>query len=89
MMLALENLEPGRHSIYNLGNGNGFTNREVLESVKRVTGRSFMITEEARREGDPAVLIASSQRASDELGWTPQRPNLDDIVADAWAYYNR
>jgi UDP-glucose 4-epimerase len=87
MILALDNLEPGKHSIYNLGNGNGFTNLEVLESVKRVTGKDFPIHKESRREGDPAVLIASSESATQDLGWIPKHPNLDDIIADAWNFY--
>jgi UDP-glucose 4-epimerase len=52
-----------------------------------VTGRKLSVVEEARREGDPAILIASSERAFNELGWEPQRPELDDIVADAWNFY--
>ena len=89
MLLALEKLEPGKHTIYNLGNGNGFTNREVIDAVRRVTGKDVKVVEEARREGDPATLIASSERAQKELGWKPRRPNLDDIVADAWSFMTR
>lgn len=89
MILALDKLQPGQHSIYNLGNGNGFTNREVLEAVQRVTGREFTVTEEPRREGDPATLIASSERALQDLGWVPQRPQLDDIISDAWEFYQQ
>lgn len=87
MMLAVDRLAPGKHVIYNLGNGKGFTNREVLEAVKRVTGKSLIIHEELRREGDPAVLIASSKKAAAELGWKPERPNIDDIISDAWQFY--
>jgi len=87
MLLALGKLESGKHTIYNLGNGNGFTNREVLETVKKVTGKDFLIREELRREGDPAALIASSQRAQQGLGWVPQRPDLADIISDAWEFY--
>lgn len=87
MMLALDKLQPGKHTIYNLGNGNGFTNREVISSIERVTGKKIIIKEEPRREGDPATLIASSDRALSELGWHPQRPHLDDIVSDAWRFY--
>lgn len=87
MILALDKLEPGKHSIYNLGNGNGFTNREVLESVKRVTRNDIPVYEEDRREGDPAMLIASSDRARQELGWEPERPDLDDIIRDAWDFF--
>lgn len=87
ILLALDKLQVGTHAIYNLGNGNGFTNREVLEAVKRVTGQDFAVHEEPRRDGDPATLIASSQLALRELGWQPQRPDLDDIVRDAWDFY--
>ncbi len=87
MMLALGKLEQGKHTIYNLGNGNGFTNREVIDSIERVTARKIPIKDEPRREGDPAALIASSARAISELGWRPESPNLDDIVADAWEFY--
>jgi UDP-glucose 4-epimerase len=76
MILALDKLEPGKHS-----------NLEVLESVKRVTGKDFPVHKESRREGDPAVLIASSESATQDLGWIPKRPNLDDIIADAWDFY--
>lgn len=88
MILALDKIEYGKHSIYNLGNSNGFTNREVIDMVKKVTGRDFVVREESRREGDPAVLVASSERAATELGWHPRRANLEDIVSDAWAFFS-
>ncbi|MGW4897104.1 UDP-glucose 4-epimerase GalE, partial [Kitasatospora sp. NPDC004240] len=72
--------------ICNLGNGSGFSVREVIESVKRVTGREIPVQTAGRRAGDPAVLVASAQRARETLGWTPRRPELDDIVADAWNF---
>jgi UDP-glucose 4-epimerase len=87
MILALDKLEAGKHTVYNLGNGHGFTNREVLAAVEKVTGKKLNLREEPRREGDPAVLVASSQRAFEELGWKPERPNLEDIIADAWEFY--
>ncbi len=87
MILALDKLEPGKHAIYNLGNGNGFTNLEVIEAVERVTGKQVAVSKEDRREGDPATLIASSERAAVELGWKPQSPDLDAIVRDAWDFY--
>ncbi|MFD4910978.1 UDP-glucose 4-epimerase GalE, partial [Kitasatospora purpeofusca] len=59
---------------------------EVIESVKRVTGREIPVVVSGRRAGDPAVLVASAERAHRALGWTPRRPNLDDIVADAWKF---
>lgn len=84
--LALASAKPGSHDIYNLGSGAGFSVREVIESCKRVTGREFPVSEAPRRAGDPAVLIASSQRAIDELGWRPAHTDLDEIVSDAWAF---
>lgn len=88
-LLALDAAEPGRHKIYNLGNGNGFTNRQVVDVVREVTGHPVPVEMAARREGDPAALVASSQRARDELGWVPAKPTLHDMVADAWAFANR
>ncbi|MER7847259.1 UDP-glucose 4-epimerase GalE [Kitasatospora sp. NPDC096077] len=85
-LLALTAAKPGEHLICNLGNGSGFSVREVIESVKRVTGREIPVQVAGRRAGDPAVLVASAERAHQELGWTPRRPNLDDIVADAWKF---
>ncbi|MEU4585772.1 UDP-glucose 4-epimerase GalE [Kitasatospora aureofaciens] len=85
-LLALDAAKPGEHLICNLGNGSGFSVREVIKSVKRVTGREIPVQVAARRAGDPAVLVASAERAHEALGWTPRRPNLDDIVADAWKF---
>ncbi|RGD61095.1 UDP-glucose 4-epimerase GalE [Kitasatospora xanthocidica] len=85
-LLALDAAKPGEHLICNLGNGSGFSVREVIESVKRVTGREIPVQVAGRRAGDPAVLVASAARAHETLGWTPRRPNLDEIVADAWTF---
>ncbi|WP_030246939.1 UDP-glucose 4-epimerase GalE [Streptomyces sp. NRRL S-350] len=85
-LLALDAAKPGEHLICNLGNGSGFSVREVIESVKRVTGREIPVQVAGRRAGDPAVLVASAARAHEALGWTPRRPELDDIVADAWRF---
>ncbi|MFJ3636092.1 UDP-glucose 4-epimerase GalE [Streptomyces sp. NPDC090112] len=84
--LALEAARPGEHLICNLGNGEGFTVREVIDSVRRVTGRTIPEIVRPRRPGDPAVLVASATRARERLGWRPSRPDLDAIVADAWAF---
>ena len=86
-LLALDAATVGEHRIYNLGNGNGFTNRQVVEVVREVTGHPLPVEMAPRREGDPAVLVASSQRARDELGWAPVKPTLRDMVGDAWAFY--
>ncbi|MEV4557024.1 UDP-glucose 4-epimerase GalE [Kitasatospora sp. NPDC049285] len=85
-LLALTAAKPGEHLICNLGNGNGFSVREVIEAVKRVTGREIPVHVADRRAGDPAVLVAAAGRAHEVLGWTPQRPELDRIVADAWEF---
>lgn len=85
-VLALESSEPGKHRIYNLGSGNGFSVREVISACERVTGRAIDAKDSPRRAGDPAVLVASSARAIAELGWSPQHTDLDEIVADAWTY---
>ncbi|MGF1430308.1 UDP-glucose 4-epimerase GalE [Kitasatospora sp. LaBMicrA B282] len=85
-LLALTAAQPGEHLICNLGNGSGFSVREVIESVKRVTGREIPVVTTGRRPGDPAVLVASAERARQALGWVPKRPDLDVIVADAWTF---
>jgi len=86
-LLALDKLEPSRHSIYNLGNGQGFSNRQVINTVKQVTSKKLSIKLGPRRTGDPAVLIASSDLAKKELGWQPSKPDLATIVTDAWQFY--
>ncbi|MCC3328287.1 UDP-glucose 4-epimerase GalE [Nocardia abscessus] len=86
-LLALDAVQPGRHEIYNLGNGSGYTNREVLNTVRDVTGADFPVHIADRRPGDPAVCIASSAKAHQQLGWKPERPELADIVADAWRFH--
>lgn len=86
-LLALDAVQPGRHDIYNLGNGEGFSNREVLDTVRQVTGSEFPVRLEGRRPGDPAICIASSERAHRELGWKPQRTDLTDIIESAWQFH--
>jgi UDP-glucose 4-epimerase len=88
-LLALDKPEPGRHRIYNLGNGTGFSNREVITAVEQVTGRQVPVRSAPRRDGDPAELVAGSGLAERELGWRPQRPDLTDIITDAWEFYRR
>ncbi|WP_243715274.1 UDP-glucose 4-epimerase GalE [Micromonospora sp. KC207] len=86
-LLALTAAVPGRHRIFNLGNGTGFTNRQVVDVVREVTGRPVPVEIAPRREGDPAELVASSALAREELGWVPEKPTLHDMVGDAWAFY--
>ncbi|WP_412126561.1 UDP-glucose 4-epimerase GalE [Streptomyces xinghaiensis] len=85
-LLALDGAAPGEHLICNLGNGNGFSVREVIETVRRVTGHPVPENAAPRRPGDPAVLVASAERARNRLGWKPARPGLADIVRDAWEF---
>jgi UDP-glucose 4-epimerase len=86
-LLALTAAVPGRHRIYNLGNGSGFTNRQVVDVVREVTGHPLPVEIAPRRDGDPAALVASADLARQELGWVPEKPTLTDMVGDAWAFY--
>ncbi|MBA2414882.1 MAG: UDP-glucose 4-epimerase GalE [Geodermatophilaceae bacterium] len=85
-LLAVQACEPGSHRIYNLGNGAGFSVREVIEAARRVTGHPIPVEVGPRRPGDPAVLVASSERIRAELGWEPAHPEIDVMVADAWEF---
>ncbi|RST10740.1 UDP-glucose 4-epimerase GalE [Streptomyces sp. WAC05374] len=85
-LLAMEAVAPGEHLICNLGNGEGFSVREVVETVREVTGHPVPAVTAGRRAGDPAVLVASAATARDRLGWKPSRPDLAGIVADAWEF---
>ncbi|HEX3969518.1 MAG TPA: UDP-glucose 4-epimerase GalE, partial [Edaphobacter sp.] len=87
-LLALRALSEARSRlIYNIGNGQGFTVLEVIESVRRVTGRPIAVEECPRRPGDPAVLVASSEKIKAELGWRPKFAELDQIIASAWRWH--
>jgi len=87
-ILALRKLEQGKHSgIYNMGNGNGYSVREVIETVKKVTGRKVTAIESPRRPGDPARLVASSEKIRHELGWIPKYPDLETIIETAWEWH--
>ncbi|MFI1167070.1 UDP-glucose 4-epimerase GalE [Streptomyces sp. NPDC020801] len=85
-LLALEAARAGEHLICNLGNGNGFSVREVVETVRQVTGHPVPEVVAPRRGGDPAVLVASADTARERLGWNPSRAGLAGIVADAWEF---
>ncbi|WNO74083.1 MULTISPECIES: UDP-glucose 4-epimerase GalE [unclassified Streptomyces] len=85
-LLALDAAAPGEHLICNLGNGNGFSVREVVDTVRRVTGHPVPEVVAPRRGGDPAVLVASARTARERLGWQPSRADLAGIVSDAWAF---
>ncbi len=88
-LLAMTALETRDRLIYNLGNGKGFSVREVIDSVRRVTGRPIKVEEFPRRPGDPAVLIASSEAITRELGWKPAHSELDTIITSAWEWHQR
>ena len=75
--------------VFNLGNGQGFSVREVIESARRVTGHAIPAVVQPRRPGDPAVLVASSEKAIRELGWKPQYSQLDEIVRTAWIWHQK
>jgi len=88
-LLALDGLEQRDRLIYNLGNGRGFSVREVIQVAREVTGRPIPAVESPRREGDPAVLVASSEKIRRELGWKPKRAELRSIVSSAWEWHRR
>ncbi len=82
-------LKEGDSDVFNLGNGSGFSVREVIETAKKVTGKEIQIVERDRRPGDPPVLVGSSDKAKKVLGWRPQYANLNDIVAHAWQWHQK
>lgn len=89
-ILALQKLEQGGNSrIYNLGNGNGYSVREVVETVKKVSGKKVVSIKNPRRPGDPARLVASSERIRKELGWIPKYPDLETIIETAWQWHKK
>lgn len=83
-LLALEAAVEGRHMVFNLRNGAGFTVLEIIETARRVTKRPTNVVESSRRPGDPAVVVASNQRIRTELGWEPEKPDLETMISDAW-----
>jgi UDP-glucose 4-epimerase len=85
-VLALEKAQAGRHDIFNLGTGTGYSVRDVIDAARKVTGREIAVQEEGRRPGDPPRLVASNARARAALGWEPER-SLEQMVADAWAWH--
>jgi UDP-glucose 4-epimerase len=85
-ILALEAAQTFEHRIYNLGNGEGFSVNQVVEAGRQVTGRVIEAIEAPRRPGDPPVLVAASDRIQQELGWTPSKPELSTMIADAWEF---
>ncbi len=87
-ILAMEYLMNGNQSdVFNLGNGVGFTVKEVIEAARRVTGHEIKAVTTPRREGDPAVLIASSEKAKNVLGWKPEHTDIEEIIESAWKWH--
>lgn len=78
----------GDSDVFNLGSGQGFSVKEMIEAVREVTGRDFPVQVTPRRAGDPAVLVASSDKARSVLGWKPSRDNLQDIIGSAWGWHS-
>jgi len=89
-ILALEALLSGADSaIYNLGNSKGYSVRELIDVARKVTGQSIAAVETGRRAGDPAVLVASSEKIRHDLGWSPQYEDLEPIIASAWMWHKK
>jgi UDP-glucose 4-epimerase len=87
---ALKYLEAGGKSqVLNLGNGNGFSVREVIDTAQNVTGKEIKVTETDRRQGDPPILVGSSQRARELLGWKPKYDDLSQIISTAWRWHKK
>lgn len=87
-VLAIENMEAGKGTIYNVGSEKGFSVREVISACETVVGKKLNVKHEARRAGDPAVLVASSNKLQTELGWKPLYPNIQTIVQHAWHWHS-
>ena len=87
-LLALGKLDTDSELVYNLGNGTGYSVREVIDTVKEISGNDFTVTETDRRPGDPPVLTADATRANTELGWQTDYPDLKSIVQSAWKFHN-
>ncbi len=86
-VLALDSLDTRGIMIYNLGNGQGYSNREVIDIARDVTGHPIPVIETDRRPGDAPILVASSEKINRELGWEPRYPDLRDIVTSAWTWH--
>jgi UDP-glucose 4-epimerase len=82
-------LARGKQGFYNLGNGDGYSVRQVIQTCEKITGREIPVVEKPRRPGDPPKLVASAAKAVRELGWKPRYPKLEDIVNTAWAWHQK
>jgi len=88
-LLALNELNKNCELVYNLGNGKGYSVKEVIETVKTISGKDFKVSATGRRPGDPPVLTSDAAKAKKELGWKPQIPQLEKIVETAWQWHNK
>jgi len=88
-ILALETIEQLSGRAYNLGNGEGYSVIEVVEAARKATHAEIPVKISPRRAGDPAVLVASSRRAKEELGWRPKFPELEAIIESAWTWMKK
>ncbi|HEY9846012.1 MAG TPA: UDP-glucose 4-epimerase GalE [Candidatus Caenarcaniphilales bacterium] len=82
-------LNGGESAVFNLGNGTGFSVKQVIETAKQITGREIKVVQSDRRAGDPPILVGSSGKARKILGWQPQYPNLEEILAHAWQWHQQ
>ncbi len=87
-LLALEKLDSNPELVYNLGNGRGYSVREVIETVRTVSDKNFKVTETDRRPGDPPILTSDATKARNELGWKPELTELEKIITTAWKWHN-
>lgn len=87
-LLTLNKLQASGELVYNLGNGKGYSVREVVETVRKVSGKDFRVVEAQRREGDPPVLTSEAAKARRELGWETEKPELEEMLATAWQWNN-
>lgn len=83
-LLAIQKMEVSPANEYNLGNGNGYSVKEVIATVEKVTGKTVPVVMAGRREGDPSRLVASAEKAKNELGWVPKFPEIEQIISSAW-----
>ena len=88
-LLALDKLSHSRELIYNLGNGTGYSVKQVIEAVKKISGKDFKVVAADRRPGDPPVLTSDAAKAKDELGWKPQISGLEEMISTAWQWHTQ
>jgi UDP-glucose 4-epimerase len=86
-LLAIEKLNKQNELVYNLGNGKGYSDREVIDTVKKVSGKNFKVIDTPRRPGDPPTLVCDATKAKQELGWQPEWTDLEKIVDSAWQWH--